>query len=166
MIKNNGMLILCFALVAYSAGATGYILAGMGDEPIKEIHYVDDDFKTYNTEADSLSELSDAVNRSGVTDQEYIRRVYDCREYSISLVIYLKMQNYNAGTCTFRYLDDTGHRIVWVKMNNETVYIEPQNGLIMHENDLQGVYNNNIKTITLHDYDVEVSRDKVIVLEN
>lgn len=148
----------------YAAGATGYIIADNQPEPAQPDTFSDSTLYRELTESQDFEYLNRSLADFDVK-YEYQRRTFDCREFSAVLDHHLKLRDFDCGLTVLRYDDKTAHRINWVRLDNITLFIEPQGCKIIAFDDLQDIYRKNIVTATLHGYNAEVLHDEVIVFE-
>ncbi|WP_407356030.1 hypothetical protein [Methanolobus sp. WCC5] len=149
----------------YAAGATGYIIADNQPEIENLDRFSDTSIYTNMQESQDLDFFNESLADFNVS-YDYQRRVYDCREFSAVLDHHLKKRGFDCGLVRIAYDDHSGHRINWVRIDNETLIIEPQTSDVMTLDDLQNRYPKNIIAVTLLDYDIEVSKDKRFYYEN
>lgn len=80
-----------------------------------------------------LTILHEFLYADNTSEAEYIFGVHDCIEFSIELAYNLTDAGYDAGTVeTYPIVNDVGcgHVICWVRVDNVTFYIEPQDDII------------------------------------
>lgn len=109
-------------------------------------------YTALNTHFTNYPELEDALVTSGISDREYEHKIYDCREYSAVCDYYLKSRGFDSGLCLIAVGEDPGHRIVWVRLPNEIVFVEPQCNRIMQLSELPEHYES-MTWIKLYDFD-------------
>jgi hypothetical protein len=166
------ILSLCLLLALYAAGTTGYIIADQPEdyaEPeqvtnaIIKTEHVADEADLFNIH--NVSGLQEALAFSDIDERAYRCSVYDCREFSAALEQFLTEYGFDCGTCTLSYPDNFGHRLVWVRLPNYTLFVEPQNDRVMTQYELKTYYPDTVK-IKMHNYNVKVASDEVIYIEN
>lgn len=113
-----------------------------------------------NTHFTNYPELEDALVTSGISETEYKHRIYDCREYSAVMDFYLKSKGFDTGMCVIAVAEDAGHRINWVRVNGDLVFVEPQCNRIMTLEELPDHYEN-MSWIKLYNFDK--GEDKLIM---
>jgi hypothetical protein len=109
-------------------------------------------FAALNIHFTNYPELEDAFVTSGISETEYKHRIYDCREYSAVMDFYLKSKGFDSGLCLIAVAEDAGHRINWVRINGDLVFVEPQCNRIMTLEELPDHYEN-MTWIKLYDFD-------------
>lgn len=162
---------VAFAVVAlYVAGITGYMLAEQPQnepelitEPVIRNKYVTDTPSLFDIH--SREGLEEALAFNKIDERAYRVSIYDCREFSAALESFLAEYGFDAGICTLSYPDNVGHRIVWVRLPDQTVFVEPQNDRIMTQYELKTHYQDTVK-IKMHNYNIKVASDEVIYIEN
>lgn len=94
----------------------------------------------------SLTSLEQHLEQSNIENHEFELGVYDCREFSAALSRELELSGYTCGTCRIWHNETTNthetpaHRIVWVDIDNDIYFVEPQTDQIMMESELADVY--------------------------
>ena len=95
---------------------------------------------------------------------EYRLLTWDCREMSAVLYTHLKANGYEAGTARISHNDSVHHRVVWVTLPNQLVFIEPQTNEIMTFDQLATTYGD-FETVTLFDH-FNKNNDRVMYYES
>ena len=161
--------LILFALALYAAGATGYIMADSQQEPeiitepVIQNKYVTDEPNLFDTQ--NITGLQEALAFNDIDKRAYKVSIYDCREFSAALESFLTEYGFDSGLCTLSYPANVGHRIVWVRLPNQTVFVEPQTDNIYTQEEIKNKYPDTVK-LKLHDYNIKVASDEVIYLEN
>jgi len=122
--------------------------------------YDDNIYDIHKYDTTTIEGLNNALDDSNIDKKYYEINTYNCREFSVALSTYLQLYGFDSGLTDFypdKDSDDIyGHRIVWVKLDNGTIFVEPQNDKIYNPYTLYAEYNestvDNINIIILRDY--------------
>lgn len=103
-----------------------------------------------------LLNLEFFLETNNVNQKEYLNGYYDCREFSTDLIHDLRESGFNCGYAILRPVPElrktigdesesdkiTLHRITWVEINKEILFIEPQTDAIYNFTELKSHYKN------------------------
>jgi hypothetical protein len=86
---------------------------------------------------DLLQPIRDFLAKSSVNEQQYIREIHDCKQFTSDLLWEASKAGLPIGAAVIVFNDvDSQHRIAWVRVGGEIFYIDPQTDGIFTRDEL------------------------------